>query len=373
MKKIVIVAPVHRYNDVRIFQKEAHTLADQGYKVILLARTSQPLLEDGIEVKPVPEANRRLVRFLKLPLVFRMALKERGDVYHLHNPDTLPIAMALKLCGNRVIYDTHEDFAQRILIRDWIPKLIRPIIASLVATLEAIVARMVDISIATQPDVQTRLGKNALLIENAPITKGHLIDKAYLFTQTIPKQNDFLRLVYIGGISRTRGLFAMLEALAIANQKTPCRLWLIGSGLEPELEQARNHPAWKFVDYLGLLPQWQAFGYVINSDVGLITLLDVAGYSQINPNKLYEYLVFGVPFIASDFEKWQDHLKGFKAGLFVNPADSPAIASKILWFIEHGDEKLKMGNRGKAFIESYNWELESIKLIEAYQKILAVY
>ena len=371
MKKVVIVAPVHRYDDVRVFQKEAITLANSEYQVSLLARSDYSLNQNGVRVYPVPQASNRLLRFLNLPLILRMALVQNADIYHLHNPDTLPIAIALKLFGKRVIYDTHEDFSQRILIRDWIPKIIRPIIATLVASLEKIVARMVDLSIATQPDVQNRLGKNALLIENAPITKGDLIDKSHSFALTLPKQNEFLRLVYIGSISQKRGLFVMLEALAIANKEIPCRLWLIGSGLDEELAIAKNHPAWKFVDYQGLLPQWKAFGYVIDSDVGLITILDVGDHAKTSPNKLYEYQVFGIPFIASNFSQWQNCLKDFEAGWFVDPTQPQAIANKIIWFARYPERRRKMGDRGKAFVATYNWESESLKLLKAYDKILA--
>lgn len=371
MKKVVIVAPVHSYDDVRVFQKEAKTLASYGYKVTLLARTAKLLVEKEVVVKPVPLASRRLVRFLKLPLVFQMALAEQADVYHLHNPDTLAIAIVLKLFGKLVIYDTHEDFSERILIRDWIPRLIRPIVAKLVASLEVIVARIVDISIATESNVQVRLGQNTLLVKNAPITKGDLIDKAYSFALTLSKQNDCLRLVYIGGISRIRGLFAMLEALAITNRETPCRLWLIGTISEDELAQAKNHSAWKFVDYLGLLPQWKAFGYVIKSDVGLVTYLNIGGHANAGNNKLYEYQVFGVPFIASDFKKWRNSIKGYSAGWFINPAEPATIASKIIWFAQNPESRKKMGEQGKAFVAVYNWELESLKLLEAYKKIIA--
>lgn len=366
-KKVAIVAPVHCYNDVRVFQKEATTLASNGYEVILLARSDRLLQENKVTIKPVPKASNRLLRFLKLPLVLKMALAEDADIYHLHNPDTLPIAIVLKLFNKCVIYDTHEDFSQRILLRDWIPKIIRPAIAGLVANLESMVARIVDLSIATQLGVQARLGKKALLIENFPIITGNSIEKAHSFALTLPKQREFLRLIYIGSISESRGLSVMLEALAIANQEVSCRLWLIGSGIDKELTEAKNHPAWKFVDYNSLLPQWQAFGYVINSDVGLITILDVGDHAKTSPNKLYEYQVFGIPFIASNFVHWQNYLEGFKAGWFVDPTQPEKIASKIVWFARNRDARLKMGEQGKKFIATCNWELESIKLIEAYE------
>jgi len=97
MKKIAIVAPVHCYNDVRVFQKQAITLAKEGYQIVLLARAPKVLVEKGIKIQPVPAYSNRVMRFLKLPLILQQAWIEKADLYHLHNPDTLPLAFALKL------------------------------------------------------------------------------------------------------------------------------------------------------------------------------------------------------------------------------------------------------------------------------------
>ncbi len=106
------MAPVHYYDDVRVFQKEAKTLSANGYRVLLLARAEISLVEEGVEVVPLPVVKNRLMRFLCLPRVFWTAFMLKGDVYHLHNPDTLPIVLLLKMLGRRVIYDTHEDFSK---------------------------------------------------------------------------------------------------------------------------------------------------------------------------------------------------------------------------------------------------------------------
>lgn len=368
MQTVVVVAPVHYYDDVRVFQKEAKTLAANGYRVLLLARSEIPLIEDGVEVIPLSTIKDRLSRFLNLPRVFWVALKLKGDVYHLHNPDTLPIALLLKALGRRVVYDTHEDFSRCVLVREWIPKFIRPFVAKSVTLLEGVAGRLVDQPIATQPDVQRRLGEKAILVENSPISQGQLVDEAYTHAQTLAN-DDCFRLVYIGYIGASRGLFTMIDALSIVNEKLPCRLWLIGPGDGREISEAKARLGWKFVDHIERLPQFQAFGYVIRSDVGLITFPDVGDNVTLNPNKLFEYQLLGLPFIASNFKNWQSFMK-VESGLYVNPANPRDIADKIVWLAEHADERERMGTRGKEFIlNSYNWETESKKLLAAYREI----
>ena len=139
--KIVILAPVHIYDDVRVFRKEAVTLAAAGHEVILYARTpdGEPLQRDGVDVRPVRYRN-RFQRFAQLPMVGHRAWREDADVYHVHNPDTIPIAAGLKASGRRVIYDTHEDFRTEILLRRWLPPVVRRPAAALVTAMESFVA-----------------------------------------------------------------------------------------------------------------------------------------------------------------------------------------------------------------------------------------
>lgn len=368
--RVVVIAPVHRYDDVRVFQKEAKTLARHGYEVRLLAKSPAPVEEAGVTVIPVPEAAWRGARFAKLPLVLARAIAQRGDVYHLHNPDTLPLAVALRLLGKKVVYDTHEDFSHRLLARRWIPRPLRPALAWGVAGAEWLVSRFVNLAIATQASVCNRLGPRTLLLQNPPIVSGPLVEQALARAPALERQTDLFRLVYVGGITQPRGLFAMLDALAIANESVPCRLWLIGPFLEGDRPQAEDHPAWRFVDYLGQLPQVEAFAHIARADAGLATLLDVGGHRFIHPNKLFEYQVFGTPFIASNFASWQEIMSGIDAGLFVDPGNPAAIAEAIVRLARNPEMRRSLGQAGRAFVGAYNWEVESRKLLSAYEALI---
>ncbi|MDX1405860.1 MAG: hypothetical protein R3192_15045, partial [Woeseiaceae bacterium] len=91
-EKVCVVAPVHVWDDVRVFQKEATTLARAGYRVTLIAKAQSRFIHNGIEVIPsISSSEFRLVRFLLLPLVAIQALLQNANIYHLHNPDTIPI------------------------------------------------------------------------------------------------------------------------------------------------------------------------------------------------------------------------------------------------------------------------------------------
>jgi len=368
--KVCILAPVHGWDDTRVYQKEACTLVEAGYEVTLIAQAPRASVERGVRIRPAPRAGSRLQRFLKLPLVLASALHLRADIYHLHNPDTLPLALLLKLFGKRVIYDTHEDFAQRLLIRAWIPASLRSIAAGFIAMGEALVARIVDATVVTQENVGKRLGRRATLIGNPPVTRGPLIDTAHARAPRIERGAE-LRLIYAGGIDQARGLDVMIESLArLESLGISARLWLVGSGDEAEIRDALQRPGGRHVDYLGKVEQAEAFAYMLRADIGLATILNVGDHAQTSANKLYEYVVFGLPVVASDFPKWRSTLEPSAAVAFVSPSDPDAIASAVKAIAVLPD-------RGKGQIEHvrqhlcshYTWESESLKLLQLYDRL----
>ncbi len=369
-RTVCVVAPVHVWDDVRVYQKESRTLAEAGYQVTLIARTPSPQTINGVKIiPPIGSSKFRLLRFLLLPAVGVQALLQNAEIYHLHNPDTLPIVILLRIFGKKVIYDTHEDFSKEILIRNWIPKLLRRPLAFFVGKSESLVSIIATASIATQHDVVERLNGNALLLGNPPRANAGLYARVSKRAQEINSQECQVRAVYIGRINRPRGLYEMVDALAIVNNTTNVRLWLIGPADEDDLDGASRRPGWQYVDYIPSMAQELAFAYVARADVGLVVIRDVGGHASIEPNKLYEYMMFGKPFIASAFDVWIGKLANTDAGWFVKPDSADEIASVLLEIAENGEIAVNKGANGKEFIRHYNWETESQKLLELYREI----
>ena len=367
--KVCIVAPVHEWDDVRVFSKQAVTLVQAGYDVVLLAQAGEAFERKGVRVEPVRAPRTpRSVRFLALPFLFRQAVRRRADVYHLHNPDTLPLAMGLKLLGKKVIYDTHEDFAERIRLREWIPSPLRSSLGRVISWLEKVAAGVVDACVATEDAVAERLGEGAVVIGNAPRLDRDLMAEVEAFAAAIVDRFVGLRVVYVGWVGVARGLLEMVDAIEMANVSAPVRLWLIGPADEDGLVLARARSGWRYVDYLERLPQEKALSYAVRADVGLIALRDVGGHRRSDPNKIYEYMALGIPFIASDFPAWRSRLQGYDAGWFVLPGDAEALAAAILAARDE-DARHSKGQAGLKFVKTYNWERESEKLLALYASL----
>lgn len=371
--KVVIVAPVHRYDDIRVFRKEAVSLAEAGHEVILYARTpdGEPLVRDGVAVRPVRYRN-RIGRFLQLPVVGHRAWREGADIYHVHNPDTIPVALGLKARGQRVIYDTHEDFRTEILLRTWLPRVLRRPAAAGVAVAETLVGRIVDAAIVTQPHLLDRL-PGAVVIGNPPIVDRAAGERAAAL-RTRRRRTEIV-LGYVGGISRDRGLDRMLALVAALADRVPARLLLIGPAVNDDaLARARTRPEWRHVDYRGELPQEAALTALDDADVGLILFEDTASHQHIDPNKIYEYLMRALPFVATDFPSWRERFGAAPVGIFV-PATEGAreLADRLLRFVSDRDGLLAAGRAGADFVwRNYSWQQDGAPVLLAlYERVAA--
>ena len=87
--------------------------------------------------------------------------------------------------------------------------------------------------------------------------------------------------------------------------------------------------------------------------------------------KIFEYMMAGIPVIATDFELWKDIIEGNECGICVNPYDEDAIVRAINFVIENPKEAKKMGANGqKAVREKYNWGTQEPILYDLYSKML---
>src|SRR5487761_886915 len=89
-----VLTSVHPAFDTRVFHKEARTLAAAGYRVRLFAQHDRDCRRDGVDVSALPPTSRGRRPLLWWKLLIE-ALRCRADVYHIHDPELLPLAFLL--------------------------------------------------------------------------------------------------------------------------------------------------------------------------------------------------------------------------------------------------------------------------------------
>ncbi len=367
--RILCIAPIHRAWGNRVI-REAEVLNDADYSVYAIMLTDEKQEHRGVHILPAPKATSRIQRIINLPQLFYQALCLKADIYHLHNPDMTVLALLLKLSGKRVIYDTHEDYSRRLLIRDWVPYGLKKPLGVVVTFLEVFVSYVVDATFVTQAGQLKRFSKKTLLLRNAPHITEELIVKAEELACNLESKLNIFRLIYVGGVSRQRGLLTMLDALEYLNRGACVRLWLIGPMSEELVKDVQNHEGWQYVDYQGVLKHEEVFAYISRSDLGLAMLNDVGDHACARPNKLFEYMAMGKPFIASNFHAWKQFIVPRQPGWWISPDDGLALGRQIQEVMHDPDDMEVRGQEGKAVVVDFNWKKESKILLDTYNNLL---
>lgn len=365
--KIVHLTSVHPAFDTRIFHRECKTLAAAGYDVVLIAPHDQEVAQEGVTIRPVPIPKGRLSRMLKTAAqVFLAALRERADVYHFHDPELIPAALLLKLCGKKLVADVHEDVPGNILIKFWLPRWVRRPVGWLVGSLEGLAAIFMDGVIVATPAIARRFSAGkALIVRNYPI-----LDEWKSVTVT-PYAERLPRVVYVGKIEGVRGPAEMVEAIRLVDDVPGVGLALAGDFAPAELEnELRSLPGWERVENMGFLSRSDVGRLLGRSRVGLVLLHPAPNHTEAQPNKLFEYMAAGLPVVASDFPLWRELIEGLGCGLVVNPQNPKEIAGAISTLLEDPARARAMGRRGReAVAAKYNWNIEARHFLDLYEQV----
>jgi len=339
-----------------------------GYDVTLIAQHDGNTVVEGVRVIGLPRPRNRLSRIFGLAWqAFRLALYQRADIYHFHDPELLLIGVLLKLFTRaKVIYDVHEDVPQQILTKYWIPRPLRKPLSVVFNAFEKLLAQMLDAVVAATEGIADKFrAHNPVVVHNYP-------DLKMVPNSSAPKEKNEKVLVYVGGISKLRGAVEMVRALEYLEHVKDLRLDLIGRfeplGLKKELQAL---PGYRRVRYLGWLQPKDIYKHLQTADIGLVCLHPDPRYVVGWPVKLFEYMAAGLPVIASNFPLWQEIVEGNNCGICVDPLNPKAIAEAIEYLVTHSEEARKMGENGRrAVMEKYNWEREGEKLIKLYEELL---
>lgn len=364
---IVHVSTVHDWNDSRIFSRMCRSLAAHGHRVVLLAVSDAERVVDGVRIVPVPAARNRLGRLAgNLPRVAAAAWRMRAAIYHLHDPELIPLIPLLRLRGAKVIYDAHEDLAAQILEKEYIPAPLRPAVAGIGALLCTFADRTASHTVAASPKVAEAFRpQRCTVIRNYPEELPDVAD-----APPYPRREP--RVVYVGGLTRARGVEQMVDALAHAELPERWRFRMIGPHSPDDLiDRLRRRPGWARVEFRGAVSPSEARRLTGECRIGLALLQPIGQYVDVLPTKLFEYMSMGIPVVASDYPQCREVVQDSDCGLLVDPTDPAAIGAAIAELVADPARAQAMGERGRAAVgRRYHWAGQAQALLEVYARLL---
>jgi glycosyltransferase involved in cell wall biosynthesis len=362
---------VHPWDDSRIFHKMCRSLASVGFEVhLVVPRKRSPEIErrDGVLIHAVPVPRSRFQRLTRtVPLVHRIATALNGDIYHCHDPELAPVVLSMRASGRHLVYDVHEDVPKDILVKNWIPRWVRPVVSRMAAFGLLRIGRRLDgVVAATSTIASTFPGCRTAVVRNYPML-GELDDGA-----AWPWTARRNLVAYVGGLTRIRGIPEAAAAMRLLPSSLRARLALAGEFEDADLkEQVIRVAGEGGVECTGWLDRQGVKQLLARARVGLVTLLPTACHVESLPIKLFEYMAAGIPVVASDFPLWREIVTDAKCGLLVDPCDPRETAHAIQWLLEHPEQAERLGRQGRDAVQrSLNWDGELKGLIDFYMAIL---
>ena len=309
----------------------------------------------------------RATKTLAINRRFAAAGLETGaDVWHSHDLNTLWVGARCKAKrpGTRLVYDSHELATQRSrmgwLRRRW------------AAWNERRGLRHVDeLVMTTRSRAQYQVDRYGIefptLIRNVPELIE--IEAGWDLHERLAIPADRRILLYQGSIQEYRGIEETIEAVTMLED---CVLVVIGYGYHrPALEaMVRERGLTELVKFFGPIPNDELLYYTASADVGMCVIRgESLSYRWSLPNKLFEYMMAGIPVVASDYEEMGRVVLEEGVGAVCDPDDPASIAAAVGEIVADPEAEARFRAATRSAITRYNWDVEERVLVDMYERL----
>lgn len=354
--------------DVRV-DKICKTLVKCGFEVTLVGRRKK----DSKSLNHRPYRTNRMKLIFEKEVVFYAEfnlrlffylLFKRSDLLYSNDLDTLlPNYLVSRLKKTPLIYDSHEYFTG-------VPELERNKFARRVWTLieKTIFPRLkhvftVNDSIANL--YKKHYIKDVRVVRNVPLKSDFTKEKNRNQLQ-LP---DDKRIIILqgAGINIDRGVEELIEAMNFIENTI---LLIIGGGDIIEnlkvlvLEKKLNEK----VVFINKLPYNMLMQYTSNADLGLTLDKNTnINYFYSLPNKLFDYILAGIPVLASNLPEVKKIVETYKIGEIIENHNPVEIAKKINSLLNDKDKLNYYSSNTKIALIELCWENEENELIKVFK------
>jgi len=387
-KVLIIVENNSVPSDVRVWN-EARSLRDAGYEVITLCPRRKECnvgyqFVEGVHIyrHPMPkEATRPLEYLWEYACSFVWEFLYSWWIYCRHgfqviqgcNPpdDIFLVALPFKLLGVKYIFD-HHDVNPELYYAKYEKK---GIVYKLLRWLETVTFRFSDVVMSTNNSYRdialTRGGvhpDDVFVVRNGPDLKSF----RPVPPNPLRKHGKRYLVGYVGAMDAQEGLETLIDvALLLKNSgRRDVHFTCVGGG--PALSSLRKLTQEKMVEdmvtFTGRVSDADLLEILSTADVCVNPDKPCAMNSMSTMIKIMEYMAVGKPIVQ--FEGEEGRFSAQEASLYSYGDDYVTdFADKILWLLDHPQERQRMGEFGRRRVEKeLAWKYSVQNLLAAYEK-----
>ncbi len=385
--KVCMHALVTARTDARVM-RSATALVETGIAVTIVdieGDCNRPAVEEirGVSMKHIMVASSFIsTRFTKWTLlraasifirsILRM-IQVSADVYHAHDVAALPACyIAAQVCRKPLIYDAHELPLTETSIRwHWLLLLFKHILC-------IIVPRCAGVITVSQPIAREinhlYHGPEVTLIRNVPVYRS--VSKTDRLRQTLGLSSTTRIALYQGGLQHNRGLDRLIRAAPYLEPSIV--IVMMGQDLETtkvELEALiANEDVADRVKIIPPVPYEELLDWTASADIGVIINSPSRSFNvrMSLPNKLFEYLMAGIPVLASPLDAIAEVIRNYDVGQVLSSLAPAGVGAAINAILADRVELARMSrNALEVAQQEFCWEKERLQLIRLYHDILA--
>jgi glycosyltransferase involved in cell wall biosynthesis len=190
--------------------------------------------------------------------------------------------------------------------------------------------------------------------------------------QLIDQIKNKYSVIYVGGVQMGRGIQLVLQAIPKVIKKIPNFLFVVvgdgyGTNILKNMVNTKNLQ--EYVLWVGWINHQNIYDYIRASKIGIIPHFVSEHTNSTVPNKLFDYMGFGLPVIASDAAPLKRILEKEKCGLVYESGNAEDLAEKLIFVFNSNTDY--SGHGIHAVMNKYNWDLDAkrlLKVISEYNK-----
>lgn len=375
MKRVIFTVSNDVFTDQRVI-KMAQTLKNMGFNPQIAGvrrKDSIPFSPPGIKVKRINAIFQKGFLFYAIfnLQLFIVLLFAKFDLIVANDLDTLlPAHLAAKTRRKPLIYDTHEYFTGSPEVsgrpfRKWFWECLENLLfprQKTIITVNHSIARLYE----------KKFGKRMHVVRNMPryCVPGEQITKKEL---GLP-ENKHIILLQGSGINIDRGAEELITAMQPEYGIENSLLLIIGSGnvIEHLKKLVMDRNLGERVWFLPKMPFEKLMQYTAAATFGVsLDKPDSINYLFSLPNKLFDYIMAGIPVLVSDLPEVRQVVEKYKVGKIAHNHDPVHIARCIAEMLSNHDQLKQWKSNCFKASKELNWEAEEHIIRQIYQKYLS--